>query len=288
MVAPWLASNELIEIYRPLLADLSQTINLPVRLNISPDYPTLLKLLNSGKIDIAQVNAQSFALLQDENSHRYVGTVVHSNKNNQPIYGAKGLLVATTNRAHRRVSEKFRFGFVDKRSTSGFLLPNLWFNAHGFRKEDFQQIYFLGSHTKAFTALLSGKVDFIASWDGQLTLEEGRTENKVKQIIETGSLPNDAWVVAGSKKDDLFPKIKRWVNGLPSASEAPELFPTKSAFAGVKPVNTQAYEQLPRLPDWRSQISSAMSDTFSLEALSSRKSRKKKAHRLVSQEYVSQ
>ena len=41
MVAPWLASNELIEIYTPLLANLSQTLEEPVRLNIAPDYPTL-------------------------------------------------------------------------------------------------------------------------------------------------------------------------------------------------------------------------------------------------------
>ena len=38
MVAPWLASNELIEIYTPLLANLSQTLEEPVRLNIAPDY----------------------------------------------------------------------------------------------------------------------------------------------------------------------------------------------------------------------------------------------------------
>ena len=44
MVAPWLASNELIELYTPLLANLSQTIEQPVRLNIAPDYPTLLRI----------------------------------------------------------------------------------------------------------------------------------------------------------------------------------------------------------------------------------------------------
>ena len=68
MVAPWLASNELVEIYTPLLANLSQTLEEPVRLNIAPDYPTLLRLLKAGKVDIAQVNARSFqALLDEEN-----------------------------------------------------------------------------------------------------------------------------------------------------------------------------------------------------------------------------
>ena len=119
-------------------------------------------------------------------------------------------------------------GLIDKRSTSGFLLPT-WFAAHGFAIEDFQEVYYLGSHTKAFTALLSGKVDFIASWDGQLTLEGARIENRIQQVIETGSLPNDAWVVAGANKDALFSIVSQWAKRLPSALDAPDLFPTKSA-----------------------------------------------------------
>ena len=35
-------------------------------------------------------------------------------------------------------------GLIDKRSTSGFLLPTLWFAAHGFAIEDFQEVYYLG------------------------------------------------------------------------------------------------------------------------------------------------
>ena len=251
MVAPWLASNELIEIYTPLLANLSQTLEEPVRLNIAPDYPTLLRLLKAGKIDIAQVNARSFqALLEEENSHHYIGTVVHLNKEDNPIYGAQGLLLATTPRELTASSARdFRMGLIDKRSTSGFLLPTLWFAAHGFAIEDFQEVYYLGSHTKAFTALLSGKVDFIASWDGQLTLEGARIENRIQQVIETGSLPNDAWVVAGANKDALFSIVNQWAKRLPSALDAPDLFPTKSAFAGMKRLDTTAYKRLPRLPD---------------------------------------
>ena len=251
MVAPWLASNELVELYTPLLANLSQTIEQPVRLNIAPDYPTLLRLLKAGKIDIAQVNARSFqTLLEEENSHHYVGTVVHLNKDDQPIYGAQGLLVGTTpTQLTASTAKDFRMGLVDKRSTSGFLLPTLWFNAHGFAIEDFKEVYYLGSHTKAFTALLSGKVDFVASWDGQLTLESARINNRIQQVIETGSLPNDAWVVAGADKDLLFSKVNQWANRLPSALEAPDLFPAKSAFAGVERIDTTAYKRLPRLPD---------------------------------------
>ncbi len=251
MVAPWLASNELIELYKPLLNDLSQFINRPVRLNIAPDYPTLLKLVRRGKIDIAQLNARSFqTLLEEKGTYRYIGTVAHLNAHQEPIYGAKGLLVSTSDKElNARSAKSLRMGLIDKRSTSGFLLPTLWFRANGFEVESFKEVFFLGSHTKAFTALLNGRVDVIASWDGQLTLEGPRINGRIRQTIETGRLPNDAWVVAGARKESLAAELLQWAAQLPSALKAPDLFPTERAFAGLKRIEYRVYQELPSLPD---------------------------------------
>ena len=78
MIAPWLATETLIKLYTPILKSLEASLDMPVRLNIAPDYPTLLKLIRDGKVHIAQVNARGLRnLLQEDSDCSYIATVLH-------------------------------------------------------------------------------------------------------------------------------------------------------------------------------------------------------------------
>ena len=249
MVAPWLSTQELTQIYTPLLKHLGTQLGQAVRLNVAPDYPTLLRLIQRGKVDIAQVNARSLqSLIKQPSAYRYVGTVKHLNSGGDLTYGSKGMLFATKSLTlNKSEASRLRLGLIDKRSTSGYLLPKIWLGQRGVKFTDFQDVLFLGSHTRAFTALFDKRVDVIASWNGQLILEEGRMSQKLFQLAETGTLPNDAWVTAGPHQDELQDKVRAWAHTLPNPSDTSELFTRTSAFAGLKETAMDSYLAIPKL-----------------------------------------
>ena len=251
IVAPWLAKADLVRLYTPLLENLSAQLGERVRLNIAPDYPTLIGLIERNKIDIAQVNARTFQRLMEKGRpHRYVGTVAHLTSSGKLRLGSQGLLFALRTMTLSQSEVKgLRLGLIDKRSTSGYLLPKLWLERRGVTLTDFKDVLLLGSHTRAFTALIDDRVDVIASWDGQKTLEQGRLPKTLLSIAETGALPNDAWVVVGPQQEALHSKLSRWAETLPAPSDPSELYTMPSAFGGLRGIATETYQALPKLED---------------------------------------
>lgn len=251
MIAPWLSRHELLTIYEPLITHLSNHLGEPVRINIAPNYPTLLKLIKNGKIDIAQVNARSLqTLIVEDQNHHYLGTTLHVTDGTTLTTSSKGLLLASrpldlTPNGVR----KLRLGLIDPNSTSGYLLPKIWLAQHGLNFNQFKDTLFLGSHSKAFQALLSGRVELIASWNGQLVLEAPSGPEEVIKISETGLLPNDAWVTAGTRRTELLAKLQSWAHALPDHNSDPVLFPTTRVLAGIKPIPLTTYLEIPRLED---------------------------------------
>ena len=249
MVAPWLSTQELVQIYSPLLKHLASHLGQNVRLNVAPNYPTLLRLIEGGRIDIAQVNARSLqSLLKRPDTYRYIGTVKHLSPTGTPTYGSRGILFANhLSPLDKGAATRLRLGLIDKRSTSGYLLPKLWLAKRGVDLTDFQDVLFLGSHTKAFTALIDNRVDIIASWNGQLILEKDRLSEELVKIAETGDLPNDAWVTAGSRQDELQAELRKWLGTLPPPEQPSNLYTKTSAFAGLKPLSMDSYRAIPQL-----------------------------------------
>lgn len=248
MIAPWLNNETLIKLYTPILKSLADSINMPVRLNIAPDYPTLLKLIRSGKVHIAQVNARGFKALLEQNSQcSYIATVLHDTPSFGVRTASEGVLVARTPISlSPATAPRLRLGLVDKDSTSGYLFPRLWLRERSIALQDFKDVLFLGSHTKVMKTLENKGVDIAATWDGQEDIDRETLGRSLHQIARTGTLPNDAWVVAGTRGLAIEDRVRRWAHSLQEESPDSQAFVSKAIFAGLEAIPIEAYRSLPK------------------------------------------
>ena len=236
------------QIYSPLLKHLASHLGQNVRLNVAPNYNPLT-------IDRRWQNrhrsSQRTLPPKSAKATRYLSLYWNRQTlipNGTPTYGSRGILFANhLSPLDKGAATRLRLGLIDKRSTSGYLLPKLWLAKRGVDLTDFQDVLFLGSHTKAFTALIDNRVDIIASWNGQLILEKDRLSEELVKIAETGDLPNDAWVTAGSRQDELQAELRKWLGTLPPPEQPSNLYTKTSAFAGLKPLSMDSYRAIPQL-----------------------------------------
>ncbi len=114
-----------------------------------------------------------------------------------------------------------RFGFVDEKSTSGFLYPSAMLRKKKIDPEKyFTSKKFFGNHEAAIRALWKGDVDAVAvyadnakattgAWNARTTIHAGETK-KVRTLWVSEPIPNDPFCV----RNDFYEKYPRFTHDL--------------------------------------------------------------------------
>ncbi len=185
--------------YAPLARYLQRTLERRVEIVVTPDYATLRDNMASGDVHLANLSPllflQTLALdagVRPLVSHTYEGARTY-----------QALLITRMDSESTAIEELRgkRFCFVDRNSTSGYLLPRRYLRKSGIDPDhDLRESRFSGSHTKVMNDIVNGRCDAGSVYSGAFAnaAEAGVASSQLRLMSVAGLAPWD--VVCASSK----------------------------------------------------------------------------------------
>ncbi len=211
-ITPWQLLSEHKKGFSPILKYLSEKTGKKFVLNVSKDYDSLKNEVKRGDIQVAAFSPFAYveALEKIPDRITYLATTRRKFKRRNIDY-YRGYIIVREDSSIRTLDDlKMKsFGFVDKKSTSGYIFPLLLFKKNSIVPESFfLQVFFLGNHTKVVEAVLSGTIDAGAIWDGSFNVAIKKYGEMFRIIQKTDRIPLDAWVVSSSLDNEFIKELK--------------------------------------------------------------------------------
>ena len=205
---PVLAEAEMRAEFEPLMAYLSEAIGRKVSLYIAKDYGDLRTQMESGAVVVGSFSP--FAYVDAQRGGK-IRIIAQSILDRSATY--RGLIIARKDSGVRTVGdlEGKRFAFVDPKSASGYVYPRAMLVEKGVTPERyFRETIFAGGHDKVIAAVLDGRVDAGAIYDGALGVARARgvATDVLVVLSSTDPIPHDAIAVRLGLDDTLVKKLQ--------------------------------------------------------------------------------
>ncbi len=193
---------------------LEAKIGVPVKIYISSDYSDLIDAMKAKKVDFAFYSAMTFVFAE-----KLAGAKVLLKKVWDGPYYYSTILARGDSKITKLSQLKGKkFAFVDLKSTSGYLYPEVYFKKNNIDpKTFFKEIIFSGNHPESIRLLSEGEVDAVAvfsndpknkdtAWDRFPPKRNGKIGPRPRTIWVSAPIPNDPFCV---RQDfyDANPKI---------------------------------------------------------------------------------
>jgi phosphate/phosphite/phosphonate ABC transporter binding protein len=188
----------------PLVKYLASILKRPVKLVITKNYQELLRRFISRELILAIVPPYAYAKL----SEIYSSKLLASLKINGSSYYRGAIIVRRDDDIEELNKLKGKvFGFVSKDSASGYLYPLVKLAKNGINspRDFFKDIKFLETHSNVIKALVEGKIDGGAVFEGEITnfASRGGDISNIKIILRTSPIPYDAFIAQTHVPDDI-------------------------------------------------------------------------------------
>ncbi|MEO0685730.1 MAG: phosphate/phosphite/phosphonate ABC transporter substrate-binding protein, partial [Cyanobacteria bacterium J06649_11] len=194
-------------------------------------YKQVVKWLVNGEIDMAYVAAVSYLEAVEGGAKIQPLVAPIDQHTGRPWYrGAIVVRVDSNIKTLGQLKGK-RFAFVNKSSTSGYLMPFTAFNKLDINPEkEFKKVIYPGTHAKALEALENGKVDAVATnipyYLKQQNMGKLRPE-ECRVIWESPPIPPSLIVVSKKLPAETIKKLKTSFLSTPEGIE--DIFGGQSA-----------------------------------------------------------
>ena len=193
-----------------LAKQLQSDIGIPINIYLSKSYGSLLKAIKEKRVDFAFLTAASYVAAEQDNKIQVLLKRVWS----EPFYYSV-ILVKKDSKVKNIEDLKGKvMAFVDKKSTSGYLYPQVMFKKIKWDDKQFKEVKFTGSHGDSVRLLEQKKVDAIAVFSDDKEAKASAYAkfakdpklNPVRVIWQSEPIPNDPFCV---RQDfyDQYPKI---------------------------------------------------------------------------------
>jgi len=180
--------------YRPIVEHLQREMSVPISIVVGASYEDMEQKVVNGEVDLANLTPYSYvqAKARAPGIHVFASHV----SDGSPSYACY-VIVRDDDPARRLADLKGRtFGFVDRSSASGWLVPAARMLEEGMHPLDDLRPTFLGGHDRVFDALVDGQVDAGAIYAGALIESRLRRPEAVRvRVLAKGTrMPHDAYV----------------------------------------------------------------------------------------------
>lgn len=190
-----------------IMADkLQQRIGRPVQIYISKNYTAMIEALKNKKVDFAVLSSMTYVMAEKETELK---VLLKKTWNNSPFYYSA--IVTNKNSKIQKIGDlkNKTIAFVDEKSTSGYLYPQIYLRKNKITDKTFKSVIFTGNHAASIELLEKGKVDAVAvfSDDEKAKLGAwnrfGKSKNfKIKPLWISDPIPNDPIVA----RQDFYDK----------------------------------------------------------------------------------
>lgn len=169
------------------------------------DYNAVIEALKYGHADIGRPSSSSYVLAKDEGVDMEVFAFAINKNTGKATYEC--YVIARADRGITDLNGK-SVAFVDPGSTSGYLIPMVYFMEAGIEPGE---IFFAGTHSAVIEAVKNGTVDIAATADKRLTtaLKEGVVaEGELEILWVSDPVPGVPLVFLGDLDEKLKADIK--------------------------------------------------------------------------------
>jgi len=142
--------------FTPLAHYLENRLQMPVRLRVAKDFDTAVHELGAGLTDIAFLTPSTYLMARQKHGCQ---VFLKGLRDNKPFYHS---VIAVRDGAPIQALSDLKgktFGFCDKDSTSGYLVPRVLLQGGGVDLSDLADYRFLGHHDDVAWAIVNGEVD---------------------------------------------------------------------------------------------------------------------------------
>ncbi len=202
---PYLGIDGETEGWRPVFEHLGERLGVPIRLVPLAGYAQAEQAIVDRRVDAAIMSPYGY--VQARKLAPGLRVFASHVARGYPTYGV--YVIALEHSPVQSLTDvKGRpFGYVDKRSTSGWLFPAARMLSEGIDPLDDVQASFLGSHGAVFDAVATGQVDAGAIYDHALTTQRlsHPQGHLVRVVAKAPRIPFDAYVL----REGLDPVVGR-------------------------------------------------------------------------------
>ncbi|MFW9259508.1 phosphate/phosphite/phosphonate ABC transporter substrate-binding protein [Nostoc sp. CALU 546] len=218
-----------------------------VDFQIAQDYQQIIDWLLQDKLDMAYLGPMSYLEAVDRGAKVEPLVAPIDKHTGQPWYRACIIVKQDSRIKTLKDLKGKRIAFVDKLSTSGYLMPLATFKKLGIDdNRNFAQVLYAGSHSNSMAALEDGIVDAAATnissylkrqKTGKLTPQNSRI------LWESAPIPNSPIVVSKKLSPELIKRLKQAFISSPEGLQ--DIIGTESAgYTLVTPSDYTPIEQL--------------------------------------------
>ena len=205
---PVLSEADMKAEFEPLMAYLSNAVGQKVILYVAKSYGDLRTQMEAGTVDIGSFSPFAYV---DAARGGKIRIIAQSILDGAATY--RGLIVARKDSGLKTLDDLQgkRFAFVDPKSASGYVYPRAMLIEKGFTPERyFRETIFAGGHDKVIAAVLEGRADAGAIYDGALGVAKamGVSTENLTTLASTDPIPHDAIAVRISMDEALSKKIQ--------------------------------------------------------------------------------
>ena len=203
-VHPYTSAARLVEIYKPLASYLSHKTGRVIKVKISKDYRTHIRLIGKDKLDIAYMGPASYVKLLA----RYGKKPLLAR---QAIHGSptfRGKIVLRQESSISSLAELVgrHFAFGEAASTMSHLVPRYMLRRAGVTVDQLAGYRFLGSHDNVALAVLTGDFDAGAVKE---TVYEKYQPRGLKVLATTPALSEHLLVTRSKLPDQLRQTLRK-------------------------------------------------------------------------------
>ena len=202
---------QMIEKESYILAEkLQNRLGRPVQIYISKNYTAMIEALKNKRVDLAILSSMTYVTAEKQIDLK---VLLKKTWNNGPFYYSSLLTRSGSGIKSVKDLKNKKIAFVDEKSTSGYLYPQVYLRKNAISDKSFKSVEFTGNHAASVELLEAGKVDVIAVFadDEKAKLGAwtrfGKT-GKLKPIViwTSDPIPNDP-IVVRQEFYDANPKL---------------------------------------------------------------------------------
>ncbi len=210
---PTEASKDATQRYAPLVAHLEKTLGLKIKFQNGADYSAVILAQKAKQVDLADYGANSYLDAVEQTSNNVEALVIPDNIKGGSSY--KSIIMVKGDSPIKDIAgaKGKTFAFVEPESTSGYLIPMVYFLKDLKTKPEayFSKVIFAGTHENSILAVAKGTVEVGASNDQnyQNALDKGAIKASDVRIIWTSApIPNGPTAIRKDLPESLRKAVK--------------------------------------------------------------------------------
>ena len=162
-VIPVAGSTSMTKMFSGLTSHLQASLGIKVKLQMAGDYTGVISAMQHKHIEFAYLGPKSYVEAAKRAGAEAIAAEV---SNNMDTPGYYGLIISKKGSGLKTIDDlkNKRWAFTSSNSTSGTLLPMIYFLKMGIKpKEYFSKVLYSGGHEASILSLKAGRIDAVAT-----------------------------------------------------------------------------------------------------------------------------